>query len=297
MTGQRHIEIAGVRIRIRYPHNDLSMDSDPAYETFLRPESSFGEPDIEIDLKAMTAPCPEFTPYLFDSGQSWSMSRQENNYYIAYTVPVSDKPVWYAKTNGDFTRITVFCNTALANYPAETGTIVNPVRYPLDQIILIYYLSKRNGLLIHAAGIGIKEKGYIFAGRSGAGKTTLSRQFAEQGHTDMLSDDRVLVRKVGDAYRVFGTPWPGEGKVSVNRGIPLGGIFFLKHGDTDTIEDMKKQKALESLLPVTSIPWFDREAIPGMLDFCDRLISHVPIYRLHFRPGTGIVDTLEKFVS
>ncbi|MEW6584090.1 MAG: hypothetical protein AB1442_00590 [Nitrospirota bacterium] len=296
MTDQLNIEIAGISIRIKCPLNGLSVDSDSAYESFLLPVSNLGSPDIEIDLKAMNAPYPRFTPYIFDSGQSWSMSRQDDDYYIVYKAPVSDRPVWFAETNGDFTKITVFCNTDLENYPQETGVIANPVRYPLDQIILMYYLAKRRGILIHAAGIEIKEKGYIFAGRSGAGKTTISSGFAEKGYTHMLSDDRVIVREMGNAYRVFGTPWPGEGKISVNRSIPLGGIFFLKHGDTDTVEDVQKHEALELLLPVASIPWFDPERIPAMLDFCDRLISHVPAYILHFRPGTGIVDALEKFI-
>jgi hypothetical protein len=50
-------------------------------------------------------------------------------------------------------------------------------------------------------------------------------------------------------------------------------------------------------MPVVSIPWYDKEVVPHMLDFCDELVSSIPAYVLHFKPGPEIVDVFEKFVS
>jgi hypothetical protein len=54
---------------------------------------------------------------------------------------------------------------------------------------------------------------------------------------------------------------------------------------------------LEQLLPVTSIPWYDREVLPDVLDFCGDLVSSVPAYELYFRPDPGVVDFLESFAA
>ena len=57
------------------------------------------------------------------------------------------------------------------------------------------------------------------------------------------------------------------------------------------------QVALEKLLPVTSLPWFDRKVVPQILSFCDDLITSVPIYELHFKPDAGVANLLEEFIK
>ena len=63
------------------------------------------------------------------------------------------------------------------------------------------------------------------------------------------------------------------------------------------IRTIKPKEAMERLMPVTSIPWFDEKAMSAILSFCEELVFHVPAYELHFRPDSEVVDFLEKFVS
>jgi hypothetical protein len=167
----------------------------------------------------------------------------------------------------------------------------------VDQILLIYFLSQREGALIHAAGIDINGKGYIFPGKSGAGKTTLLKQFVAKNHKGLLSDDRIVIRKIDNNFMAFGTPWPGEGKIAVNKSVFLNGIFFITHSSVNRIEQIKPQKAFEKLLPVASIPWYDEEIMTKILSFCNDLISNIPAYELHFKPDAEVVDVFEKIVS
>jgi hypothetical protein len=235
-------------------------------------------------------------PKIFDSGQSWSMHKRDNTYYIVYNSPSGERPFWIAKSNEDFSKITVYCNPGMNGSAREAGTITNPVRYPLDQIILMYYLARHSGILIHASGIEIKQKGYIFAGRSGAGKTTIAMQFLARHYAGLLSDDRVILRKINHSFRVFGTPWPGKGGITRNMNIPLAGIFFLQHSSHNRVEQVDARTALEGLLPVASIPWFDPGRMNDILQTCEKLIENVPAYMLSFRPDTEVVDVLEEFL-
>jgi hypothetical protein len=72
-------------------------------------------------------------------------------------------------------------------------------------------------------------------------------------------------------------------------------MCFLRHADTDRIAPLTPDQALERLFPVASIPWYDRDVLPRVLQFCDDLVSEIPAYDLHFRPGHGVVELVREF--
>jgi serine kinase of HPr protein (carbohydrate metabolism regulator) len=162
---------------------------------------------------------------------------------------------------------------------------------------MMHILAGNQGFIIHAAGVQIGGSGYIFPGKSGAGKSTLTRQFAGRPGTGLLSDDRVAVRRIGGCFHAFGTPWPGEGKVAVNGRVPLAGIFFILKGSRNEIKEITTRTALERLLPVVSVPWYDRDVMAGILSFFEELVSRVPVYEMLFTRGPAAADCFEEFLS
>ena len=97
-------------------------------------------------------------------------------------------------------------------------------------------------------------RGYFFPGKSGAGKSTLSRLLLGRDNIGMLSDDRVVARKIKGRFEVFGTPWAGDAEIAENKNVPLSGIFFIHHAEENMIKEIKPREAIERLMPVTSIP-------------------------------------------
>ncbi len=278
------------------PGMDIICHADPAYQQFSK--TGMNVPyDIRITLTKDPMPDTRGAKKVFDSGESWSLFSSGEEYFLFFKPPIFDKPYLIARMNQDISKAVIYCSRHLISEKEGSPVFINPFHYPLDQILFMHYLASRAGILVHAAGIEINGKGYIFAGRSGAGKTTISRQFVSRSFGTMLSDDRVIIRKIDDTFKVFGTPWPGEGGFAVNRGVPLGGIFFIAHRNTNMIEEIIPLTTIEKLLPVASIPWYDHEPMSNILSFCDDLIAHVPSYILHFSLDTGVVDMLEKFIS
>ena len=108
-----------------------------------------------------------------------------------------------------------------------------------------------------------------------------------------MSDDRMIVRKTGDELMAFGTPWPGDAGIAVNKGAPLAGILFLKHADETKVRRISPAEGANRLMPVVSIPWYDEVSVRGGLAFCDELVSRVPCYELAFRPEAEVVDALK----
>ena len=62
------------------------------------------------------------------------------------------------------------------------------------KVIYSNVLLNNKGILLHSANLVKNNKGYCFFGRSGSGKTTISKSFSSKGI--ILSDDIVVIRKI-----------------------------------------------------------------------------------------------------
>jgi len=291
------LEIAGVNLSIRCKDTKISKKVSSHYNSFLKPDHILSDPDITISLHVNDMPDMRKAKEIFDSGESWSMLQDNNNYFVALNPPALDKkPVWIAQLCTEVKNVHVFFNEMFFHKNNDGVTVGNPISYPLDQILLMYFLAQRQGGLIHAAGAEFNGRGYIFPGKSGAGKSTLTRRLACIDCFSLLSDDRIVVRKTEGIFKAFGTPWPGEAGIAVNKSVDLSGIFFISQARCNRIEELMPQKALEKLFPVVSIPWYDKEPMVKILDFCGELVSHIPAYEFHFKPDSEAIDVFKKFI-
>jgi hypothetical protein len=295
-----HMEIGNVHLAVSIEDPIRLEAHGNTYQSFLAktPDQPDADPaDVQIKIKTGNIPSTQNLEALFRSNQTWSIFCNDSDYYISFQPPVFQTPLWVARMDRDFSVVTLYCHEKLTTRKNGRPILSNPVAYPLDQILLMYILSRKQGVLIHASGIEINGKGYLFPGRSGAGKSTLSHMFAQKKVGELLSDDRIAVRKIDDVFHAFGTPWPGEAGIAANRHAPLSGICFIYHGPTNTIKKISPKEAVTKLFPVTSIPWYDRDVLPEILDTCEDLVSRVPSYELHFTKGSEIVDVFKKFAS
>ncbi|MCP4668962.1 MAG: hypothetical protein GY849_21710 [Deltaproteobacteria bacterium] len=295
-----HLRIADLPFLISGDILNTGHAVEPAYQPFLsspiiHPKTEPGETRIRLLLGEI--PRVEKHKRLFDCGESWSMFQDGAGYCLAIRPLSLKQPAMAATISAGFAEAKVYIDRERFNRAKNMDVLSNPVGYPLLQILLIHILAKRQGALIHAAGVDINGKGYLFPGKSGAGKSTLSRWFSAREDIALLSDDRIAVRKIDGAFNAYGTPWPGEARVAENKSAPLSGIFFLTQGSENRIRKIKTREVLERLLPVTSIPWYDREIVRDMLDFCDDLISRIPTYELLFKPGVEAAEVVEAYVS
>ncbi len=297
------MEIGGVLLSIESEINAVLQENEPAYRSFFR-KADKDERSRPIDIKVHLEPSnkgnmPRFQELtkIFDSGRSWAMFRQGDVYWLTRRPPPYKSPLWLARFEPGATEVYVYCGEPLIAERHGKRVLSNPLRYPLDQLLLMYILAQKKGAILHAAGIDINGEGLVLPGKSGAGKSTLAKLFDTRKDAGILSDDRVILRKIDGTFRAFGTPWPGEGGLALNQSMPLSGILFLCHGTGNRAEEITPKEALTKLLPVTSIPWYDKDIIPGVLSFCEDLVSHIPCFEFHFTPGSAAVKFLEKFAA
>ena len=296
MSDVMDLEIASVIFKVRSRNPVVIQETGVAYMPFLRKEKSRCLLEVILDLEVGEMPDTRGETVTFD-GQSWTMYSDKSDYFFSSKSPAFKHPFWTVKVERDFKRGTLYCSKEAIIEKDGAVTIHNPLHYPLDQLLMMYILAQNSGAIIHAAGIEINGLGYIFPGRSGAGKSTLSRQFRGRRDAAVLSDDRIAVRQIESRFIAYGTPWPGDEGIAVNRGVPLAGILFISHGTSNRIEEMRPQRAAESLMSVLSIPWYDQKITSQLLSYCDELVTNIPAYELHFKPGIEIADFLVESVS
>jgi hypothetical protein len=105
-------------------------------------------------------------------------------------------------------------------------------------------------LLIHGAGYHYRNETYLFPGRSGAGKSTITRLL---GKKDALSDELTLLHLDETGIIAYSTPFWGElqqgGKYTLSG--KLKGIFTLRHGKTLSVIPSDFVSILRALLITT----------------------------------------------
>ena len=131
-------------------------------------------------------------------------------------------------------------------------------------------------------------------GESGAGKSTLATMWDQENGVDILSDDRVIVRKQGREFRVYGTPWHSEAAFGSPREARLERIFFLSHGQENSVKDMTGLDPVSHLLTCSFPPLWDHQGMEFALEFFSQLAAHVPFQQLSFKPEKSALALVKK---
>lgn len=178
---------------------------------------------------------------------------------------------------------------------SKSGNIqqtANP--YSIDSILRIVHtlvLSKQGGFLVHAASAVRKGRAFLFAGVSGAGKTTIAR--LAPGNVTLLTDEISYVREQDGGYSAFGTPFTGElAKVGDNICAPIAALYLLAKGPKNRIEPLAHAEAARALL--ANILFFaeDAELVKLVFESACEFVSRVPVYRLTFVPDASVWEMI-----
>jgi hypothetical protein len=214
------VRIADIDIGIRYAGESLRR---PLSETVSRFAVSSADPDVMITVDAMPDPLPPPGRLLFDSGAVWRAYDDDGGFRIDCSSDLfGDVPYKVAFLDRDLREGRILMR------PDALTDSMHALDYPLDEVIVAHLLGRGRGVELHGCGIIDRDgRGQLFVGQSGAGKTTTARVWLSEGHYEIVSDDRVIVRHVDGEWRMYGTPWHGEAELSSPVSAPLGAIHLL----------------------------------------------------------------------
>lgn len=254
-----------------------------AVARFLAPAN--GAPDLDLTVERLARMPKRDGAPLFDSGGVWSLFDDGSRLRIDCNSPLfGDDPYSVAYFDRGFTSGRVLLRADVFDSHAD------PLAYPLDEVIIGNLLGRGRGVEIHGCGvIDAEGRGRLFVGQSGAGKTTTARLWLASGRVDVVSDDRIIVREIDGAWRMFGTPWHGEAELSSPRSAPIHGIYLLRQARETKLRDIAPADAAAWLFGCAFPLFYDASAVAFTLDCIDRLVHDVPVRVLDFTPDASAV--------
>lgn len=181
-------------------------------------------------------------------------------------------------TNGDFSE-----GKLLRWNDNEAG------RFPVDNALMLMFAlrtASMSTLEMHASVVVKDDKGYLFLGKSGTGKSTHSRMWLESiPGSCLLNDDNPVVRVMGDGeVRVFGSPWSGKTPCYINRECKVGGFVRIKQYPENIIERQSVLESYASLYTSCSGMKMDSRMADDIHSTIEKVIDSVPCWLLKCLP-------------
>jgi len=279
MSKDLKLRIADVSISLEGARQNGEWEIPVAYDPFLWT----GRQDVSLRLYHGI---PESLKgeKLFESPPIWTLYRQNGASFIRiFGDELFSGLESILLLTPDMQEVSLYFSTTAA---ANKG----PFHGPAVELLMINYLAQGRGTIVHACGIERAEKGILFVGESGAGKSTLANMWAQEAGVDLLSDDRVIVRKKGDRFWMYGTPWHGEAAFGSPRGVPVERVLFLRHGQENSIKEMRAIDSISRLITCSFLPHWDPQGMAFSMDFFTDVAAHVPCSEFTFKPDRSAIE-------
>ena len=256
------IEVGGMPVRVNTTDAGFLGMLQERYAGFAAPPED-AEIEFDIDLSPLRFPDPDADVRVIHQHGRWTFER------------------------GDF--------RAEWEPARRTGRVrqsANP--YSIDAVLRIVHtlvLAREGGFLLHSASAIRNGKAFLFAGVSGAGKTTISR-LAPPDAT-LLTDEISYVRKRGEGYVAYGTPFTGElAKIGENVSAPLSTLYLLAQGPENRIDPVEPAGAARGLLANVLFFAEDEELVQSIFHSAFEFVSRVPVSRLTFVPDARVWELI-----
>ncbi|MBU4251977.1 MAG: hypothetical protein KKC39_07435 [Candidatus Omnitrophica bacterium] len=288
-----------ILMQSRFPQEQLSAEEQKLqvterFDNFFYKGSQRPDILIHIDivdkLPEIHNTKPVFITYHFqDKSENWRLLKKGETYI--YKCPLEDKKQ-IMLVNKTFNRVKAYL------LPKKNkGKVWNTsdIIYDFLQVLLINYFAQRNqGIFTHSVGIkDVDDRGLLFAGKSGAGKSTTARLWHKHSKAMVLNDDRIIVRKVNGKFFIYGSPWHGEFSdylASRIESAPLKKIFFIHHSPKNIATQISPKPAFNLLYPALFPTFWDKNCLENIAAFCADLIKHVPCYSLGFVNNEKVIN-------
>lgn len=227
----------------------------------------------------------------------WVITRKDDTwFYRGVAAGGTDEDLHrVAVFNTDYTQATIYSLPYHKDLAIKEG-FHSLSLLPTDQIWIVPLLADRNAALFHSSAVIFNGQGLLFVGHSGAGKSTTVTML--QNRSEILCDDRNVVRCWDEGWRVHGTWSHGDVAEVSSSSAPLRGILFLQQDTRNELVPLKDRKDIWKRLlatlirPMATTEWWQKE-----MSVIERMVEEVPFYTMHFDKSGSILTELEKLTK
>lgn len=155
------------------------------------------------------------------------------------------------------------------------------LKHALMALYSAYIVHYKWGLMIHSCCVAEAGKSYLFAGQSGAGKSTVASLSRPR---TILSDEATLVRIGPDGVFAYDSPFRSDSSSSFDHEcLPLKGIYLLEQSQFINTDIIKPTEAVLRLMDKIFYWAVNPTETVRVLSMCRQLAEIVPSYKLYFQ--------------
>lgn len=268
-------------------HEGLFLQPEPLLRNFA---VQTGPCDIEMETRWVETIEKPRRRALFESAGVWSLYEEAEGYAFYFSTPYLGpyKAAWF---NREFTQgIVVLHRECFDGFQT-----VYPLEYPLDELLTVHRLARGEGVEVHACGLMDSDgRGYLFAGYSRSGKSTMARLWMKQPGARILSDARIILRERDGHIWMHGTPWHGDGGMVSPASARLDAIYFIERGLENMLEPITPANAAAALFARSFVPFHSPQALEFSLEFLERVSREIPCQTFQFVSNESAVETIRK---
>lgn len=286
--GEFHLNIADFIIHV-CNRSALPMLLEDGYIPFL---CNDGLSDMTVHVHAGIAPgaladATRIYSAVQDGNELWRIERQDGRYRFTIFDQESSTTVnQVAYTDDKFRNWDIHCRTL--EQDGEQG--ICPLLYPMGPLLMYHLTVNSDALLMHGSAVFDSQRGRMFSGFSGVGKSTMARIWQDSGAT-VINDDRLMICKRDGEYRVYNTPMFYADEP---RNAPLHGIFLPFHSPENRIAPLSGAGATAQVLAHCIQHGYDRGHVEHRLYVVSGLCDAVPVYRLGVVPDADIITFIRE---
>ena len=185
---------------------------------------------------------------------------------------------------------------SIRNAEAEGRRRPDPSDEYLEELAVYRKIAEKmpyyDTFLFHGSCIAVEGKAYLFAARSGIGKSTHTRLWRQLlgEKAVMVNDDKPLIKCSECGIIVYGTPYNGKHRLGSNIAVPLKAVCILERAEENSIRRTDKAEAYPMLLQQAYRP-ADGIALSKTLSLIDRMAESCELYRLGANMDISAAET------
>ncbi|MBT2642219.1 hypothetical protein J7I80_08280 [Bacillus sp. ISL-41] len=165
------------------------------------------------------------------------------------------------------------------------------LKHALTNLYSAFVVHHNWGLLIHSSCVIDNGSAQIFAGYSGAGKSTAAKLSYPR---TLLSDEATLVKIASDGIKVFNSPFRSELEAGEFDGnVDLKGVQILLQSLSNNRIKLAKSDALLQIMDKIFFWPTDQREINTIVRLLTVLVNKVPVYHLHFQKNNTFWELIK----
>lgn len=267
--------IANLGIRLEVP---WSLPDSPRFSPFLK-EALHPEIRITLSLEEGLSPLPEE-----GIGNGVTFCTHQRGERVCYHLQ-DGQSFALTEYGEDYVRLRI--KRGFEHYFSTFSAIFNRIDFE-------NLLTRYDRLLLHASLCEKDGKAILFAGASGAGKSTQAQLWERFRFWSVINGDRVVLEKTPKGFLAHGSPWAGSSQIYENKKGHVLLTALPVQALTNSARLVDRGEAFQRIFPHIALERWDGAAVERAMALCDDFVAAVPVYHLNCRADEGAVSCLEE---